>query len=58
MRLGWAKNTSGAESTHPELKTSTQTKGDVMTEEIREGTVEEEIAILGGEMKCMKAELV
>jgi hypothetical protein len=28
-----------------------------MTEEIREGTVEEEIAILGGEMKCMKAEL-
>jgi hypothetical protein len=29
-----------------------------MTEEIREGAVEEEIAILGGEMKCMKAELV
>jgi hypothetical protein len=46
-----------AESTHPEPKTSTQSKGDVITEEIREGTVEEEIAILGGEMKCMKAEL-
>jgi hypothetical protein len=28
-----------------------------MTGEIREGTVEEEIAILAGEMKCMKAEL-
>ena len=28
-----------------------------MTDEIRDGTVEEEIAILGSEMKCMKAEL-
>jgi hypothetical protein len=28
-----------------------------MTEEIREGTVEEEMAILGGEMNCMKEEL-
>jgi hypothetical protein len=28
-----------------------------MTEEIREGTVEEEIATLDGEMKCMEAEL-
>jgi len=28
-----------------------------MTEEIREGTVEEEIAALDGEIKCMEAEL-
>ena len=28
-----------------------------MTDEIREGTVEEEIAALDGEIKCMEAEL-
>ena len=47
-----------AESTHPEPKTSLhETKGDHMTDEIRDGTAEEEIAALDGEIKCMEAEL-
>jgi hypothetical protein len=50
MRLGGPKIPQCAESTHPGPKTSTQTKGDHMTDEIREGTVEEEIAALDGEI--------